>query len=54
MSWLSKYEEKRLLKNFGMQNMKGTTHQSHGGGYEANECRGDFVGWLAVDIHRKS
>ena len=26
MSWLSKYEEKRLLKNFGMQNMKGTRH----------------------------
>jgi hypothetical protein len=29
------------------------THQS-GDAYEANECQGDFVGWLAVDIHRKS
>jgi hypothetical protein len=55
MSWLSKYEEKNLPKNFGMQNMKGTRHQSvMRGGYEANECRGDFVGWLAVDTHRKS
>jgi hypothetical protein len=55
MSWLSKYEEERLLKNFGMQNMKGTRHiRVMRGGYEANECRGDFVGWLTVEIHRKS
>jgi hypothetical protein len=39
MSWLSKYEEKRLLKNFGMQNMKGTKDiRVMRGGYEANEC----------------
>jgi len=31
--------------------MKGTRHQS-GDGYEANECRGDFVGWLAVDTQK--
>jgi hypothetical protein len=28
MLWLSKYEEKNLPKNFGMQNMKGTRHAS--------------------------
>jgi hypothetical protein len=47
MSRLSKYEEERLLKNFGMQNMKGTRNiRVMRGEYEANECRGDFVGWL--------
>jgi hypothetical protein len=45
MSWLSKYEEERLLKNFGMQNMKGAKDiRVMRGGYEANECRGDFAG----------
>jgi hypothetical protein len=45
-SWLSKYEEKNLLKNFGMQNMKGTRHiRVRRWIYEANQCRGDFVGW---------
>jgi hypothetical protein len=39
MSWLSKYEEKRLLKNFGMQNMKGTRDiRVMRGGYEPNKC----------------
>jgi hypothetical protein len=53
MSWLSKYEEKNLLKNFGIQYERYKTSES-GDGYEANECRGDFVGWLAVDIHREN
>jgi hypothetical protein len=44
MWWLSKYEEKRLLKNFGMQ-YEGYKTSELGDGYEANECRGDFVGW---------
>jgi hypothetical protein len=57
VSWLSKYEEKRFLKNFGIQNMKGTQDiRVMRGGYEANECPEVILlaGYGSRDTYRKS